>query len=266
MQTSGVADSGINTMSTARNTWQLDALTAAIDLNAASGPRTHEVAGVGSRGLAAVMDLFILLVADIVAILMLIILFPQLKTGVWLAVLACGCVLWDVVIFAVCEIITDGQTPGKNACGLKVISADGQPANAQQYIIRNLLRIVDFLPGFYGVGVGAMLSGDTNQRLGDRVAGTLVIYDASLRSTLASANVPDSVYSTSEDGYLLEAYLVRRSEFREEVAIPLARQLADYFYRKYPPSEARLIDAYSRQDYVLFLAELYDAEKRGSEA
>lgn len=105
-----------------------------------------------------------------------------------------------------------------------------------------------------------MLAGPDRQRLGDRAAGTVVIHDVPLRNMLESAQVSQNVYSTSPDGYLLEAFLWRCNALRPEIAAPLARQMADYFYRKYPPAQAMLIEAYSRGDYRNFLAELYRQE------
>ncbi|MCC7105525.1 MAG: RDD family protein [Chloroflexi bacterium] len=67
-----------------------------------------------------------------------------------------------------------GATPGKIALGLKVVREDGSPIGLREALIRNLLRLVD---GMFGFLVGAILiwGSDRKQRLGDRVAGTLVV-------------------------------------------------------------------------------------------
>jgi len=74
------------------------------------------------------------------------------------------------------EVLRNGATPGKKAMGLKVLHVDGTPIGWAASINRNLLRVVDFLPFMYGTGLVAMLLNKKFQRLGDIVAGTLVVY------------------------------------------------------------------------------------------
>ena len=99
------------------------------------------------------------------------------------------------------------------------------------------------------------------QRIGDRAAHTLVIYDENLAAMLSGAGIPTSVYSTSEDGYLLEAFVSRRAKLRNEVTVPLARKLAQYFHRKYPRDDETLNESYSRGNYTDYLVGLYNAER-----
>lgn len=83
-------------------------------------------------------------------------------------------VLWAYPI--VCEVFFAGQTPGKRVMELRVISADGAPVGWLASIVRNLLRTVDFLPLFYGVGLVASFGDPWGRRLGDMVARTMVIH------------------------------------------------------------------------------------------
>ncbi|MFN2168179.1 MAG: RDD family protein, partial [Anaerolineae bacterium] len=69
-----------------------------------------------------------------------------------------------------------GATPGKRSMGLVVFQDDGTPRGLPASLIRNLLRAVDFLPLFYGVGLVSMLADRDFRRLGDLAAGTLVVY------------------------------------------------------------------------------------------
>jgi uncharacterized RDD family membrane protein YckC len=72
------------------------------------------------------------------------------------------------------EWLWDGQTPGKRLMKLRVMQADGMPITYWHALVRNILRIADFLPFFYGAGgLIALLSTD-NRRIGDLVAGTIV--------------------------------------------------------------------------------------------
>lgn len=73
------------------------------------------------------------------------------------------------------ETRANGRTPGKRWTGLRVVRVGGGPVTFTASAIRNLLRLVDMLPGAYAVGMVAILASSRNQRLGDMAAGTLVI-------------------------------------------------------------------------------------------
>src|SRR5579862_4076140 len=91
------------------------------------------------------------------------------------------CINWGY--YAIFEALWKGQTPGKRWAGIRVIKDSGRPINAFEAIARNLVRAVDFLPLFYGVGVITMLLNAKNRRLGDYVAGTLVVHESSDRES-----------------------------------------------------------------------------------
>lgn len=77
--------------------------------------------------------------------------------------------------FIVLESRWNGQTLGKKMAGIRVASADGRAASLRQTTVRNLLRVVDVLPFLYIVGMILIWTGDKRQRLGDRVADTVVL-------------------------------------------------------------------------------------------
>jgi len=76
------------------------------------------------------------------------------------------------------EMLVDGRTPGKLALGLRVIAANGAPIGWLASLVRNLLRVVDMLPFGYAFGLVATLADPWGRRLGDMVAGTLVVHVA----------------------------------------------------------------------------------------
>ena len=87
-------------------------------------------------------------------------------------------VVFFVVIFVydvAFEVLASGRTPGKRWNGLRVIRVGGQPIGFLSSVIRNLMRLIDILPGFYLVGMTSVLVTRKNQRLGDIVAGALVV-------------------------------------------------------------------------------------------
>ncbi len=88
-------------------------------------------------------------------------------------------VFWAYPI--VFEAMWNGQTPGKKAMALRVVAADGAPVGWLPAITRNLLRTVDMLPFAYATGLVASLADAHGRRLGDMVAGTLVVHEAQER-------------------------------------------------------------------------------------
>ncbi|NIJ69262.1 RDD family protein [Xanthomonas sp. 60] len=71
-----------------------------------------------------------------------------------------------------------GQTVGKRLLGLRVVAQDGAPIGWNAAVTRNLLRTVDMLPLGYAVGLLSSLFDRHGRRLGDLVAGTVVVHAA----------------------------------------------------------------------------------------
>lgn len=143
-------------------------------------------------------------------------------------------VFWGYFIFF--EAFWDGRTPGKRWCHLRVRTETGAAANFPQIMLRNLLRIVDFLPGFYGVGLLTMLFHPQQKRLGDLAAGTVVVKERPLRLTPISEPVSSDIPPSSSplpfhrltpsDIELLQRFAERRGELPEDGRIALAHKLA----------------------------------------
>ena len=78
--------------------------------------------------------------------------------------------------FAFFEWIWNGQTPGKRWLKLRVIREDGRPITFWEAAVRNLLRSFDMMPlPFYSIGLISVFSTNRDQRVGDMVAGTVVV-------------------------------------------------------------------------------------------
>ncbi|MDP8217235.1 MAG: RDD family protein [Candidatus Theseobacter exili] len=82
---------------------------------------------------------------------------------------------FSVGYFTLMEGKVNGQTIGKMLTGIKVVREDGKPVNLNESFIRNILRLIDALPFFYLVGAISVWSSSQKQRIGDRVAHTVVI-------------------------------------------------------------------------------------------
>ncbi len=147
------------------------------------------------------------------------------------AIIAFNFVLY-YAYFTVFEIVWRGQTPGKRIIGIRVIKESGRPLAPAETIGRNLLRIVDQLPGIYAVGlVAAMLNGQS-KRLGDYVAGSIVIRERKQESMwqgLDEIEPPSGALAGHRlsPGHvaLIETFAVRRSELPAELRGQMAHQI-----------------------------------------
>lgn len=104
-------------------------------------------------------------------------------TGMGLYLLALFVVFWGYPVLF--EVLRDGQTLGKRALGLRVVMVSGAPVGWLPSIVRNLMRTVDMLPLCYGFGAVASLVDPRSRRLGDLVAGTIVVHAEPRRATAA---------------------------------------------------------------------------------
>ena len=139
----------------------------------------YQVAGLGTRAIAQVVDLLILS-----AILIVVIVMGAL-TGVAVGSATIATlveVLGSFVVvfgyFWVSEAIWSGQTIGKKVFRLRAVGDRGEPLTFMQAGIRNVVRIVDFLPYGYGVGFVVLFVNGRGKRLGDLAAGTIVVKDS----------------------------------------------------------------------------------------
>ena len=195
------------------------------------------LAGAGSRFLALAIDSFVqLAVVLILALVGLIALwfrslgFQSLATWVAAALILVGFFLY-YGYFAAFEALWSGQTPGKRLVGLRVISVTGQPITPFDALLRNLLRIVDQMPGIYAVGVLSIFFTSRNQRLGDLVAGTVVVQEQGLplgemSSTPALTTRLGAARLSIEEVEVIQTFLARRADLPEYLRMHTAGQLA----------------------------------------
>lgn len=213
----------------------------------------YQIAGIGSRFLACLVDTLLIsaLLLFVNFALAALLRLSDLATGsdsatTWLVALfglLSFAIFWGYYIFF--ETLWNGQTPGKRRNGLRVIRRNGTPVTAGEVVIRNLVRIIDLLPAFYGVGIVAMFIDGQSRRLGDLAAGTLVVRDrdAVTLSSLYTAPVAPGAQTGDEpsDGRLpverlsaqeiemVEDYFRRRHELanRDAIAWQMARSLCN---------------------------------------
>lgn len=157
----------------------------------------YEIAGIGSRFLAQMVDMAVVFAISLVIIVAAAALGAILNSG--RIALLVGLLLGFVLLagyFLVSEAALSGQTLGKRSLRLRVVGDQGEPITVGQSAIRNLVRIVDFLPALYGIGIITLFVSGRGKRLGDFAAGTLVVRDRErvslydLASTASTGSAP----------------------------------------------------------------------------
>lgn len=193
---------------------------------------------------------------------------------------------------ALFETFMNGQTPGKRLLGLRVLTANGQPINGMQAVLRNLLRGVDLFPlmslgvlglpsGAYGpptflLGLVVMSMNGRYQRIGDLVAGTMVVREerrwlsgvAKLddpRTVALAALLPVDLQVSRTLARALSMYVERRKFFslprRREIAASVGDPLIERFQLPADTSRDLLLCAVY---YRTFIADRRDDERHAT--
>jgi uncharacterized RDD family membrane protein YckC len=199
----------------------------------------YSAAGPGSRFVAQVIDLLVLN-AVLAIVTGAAIAFNGLTGQGQLAFLIGLLLDFAIAVgyFWALEAITSGKTLGKWAMGLRVVGDLGEPITFTAASIRNLVRIVDFLPFFYALGLIVLFINGRGKRLGDLAAGTIVIRDRAAVSlhelTAAPAGLPAATsYPEPDEPVLrrlepsLRAFVRAYAGRRHELTLAQRQQLAD---------------------------------------
>ncbi len=137
-----------------------------------------------------------------------------------------------------CESLMAGCTPGKRALRIRVVRLDGAPEGFPEAALRNLARAADFLPLFYGAGLLAMLIDGKSRRLGDLLAGTLVVRERQADLSRYESAVQSSAHLSSQEFELVCGFLDRATRLEREARVKLALQLATSFAGRLPAQPA----------------------------
>ena len=157
---------------------------------------------------AIVLSMFSIISGELVYGLLLIVLFL---------------IEWFYPVFF--EVYNQGATPGKRSLNLRVVNDNGTPVQWSGSVLRNLLRSVDFLPMFYGVGVIVTFINPRFKRLGDLAAGTVVIYDDQHDQNRVLPDIPPMPPTTKltlDEQQAIVSFTERSADLTEERAIELA--------------------------------------------
>lgn len=146
---------------------------------------TLHPAGPVPRALAWLLDLIIRIFSLSVLAIPLG-LFGEAGAGIYMILMFL--LYWAYPVFF--EVLRDGQTIGKKTMGLKVVNQNGTPITWVASIARNLLRVADMFPIFYGFGLASCLIDPHSRRIGDLVAGSLVVHVDRVTARLPTPPVP----------------------------------------------------------------------------
>ena len=226
-------------------------------------PLELTLAGVGSRFAAALLDY---LFQAIILVALAFVLGYAAGYGPDESGIAAG--FWALGFFLVFwgydvafEVLNSGRTPGKAMNGLRVVRESGAPVTFGASAVRNVLRIIDLLPGMYLVGMTSIVVTRRNQRLGDLAAGTLVVREPRRLppEVLVSPSVQAPAWDTSAIGQeeldAIAAFLARRGDLAAGARIQIAAELAGRLRPK-------VGGAIAREGDEMFLERLV-AAKRG---
>ena len=226
----------------------------------------YPLAGPFRRAIAYLVDLAVLCLLILLGALAALALTMGSPSGLGPVLAIAFGVTWGYGAFS--EGFFNGQTVGKRALGIRVMTTEGVPITGTQAALRNLIGTVDGpIPFLYMAGLTSMVLTSRFQRLGDLAAGTMVVVEESrLRSSVPRVEpeavadllpmLPLRVTAGSEMARALSDYVRHRSRFgrdrREEIARHLAGPLRErYSLPEGSPSDAVLCAFYHR----LFLGE-----------
>jgi uncharacterized RDD family membrane protein YckC len=229
----------------------------------------YELAGVGSRFIAVLVDLVIQLTVLVVVVVVFGYLGSiDLGTGtikhvpvskIAQAIVYGLIAVFVFVLFFGYFIVLEwrfARTPGKALLGLRVIRDGGFPLDFTSSVVRNVVRMLEFSFGFYAVSAACALLSPFNRRLGDYAAGTLVVRD----NRFERAQVPEyrdapqaSIASDLDPAQreLILQYATRRASFTVAARETLASRIATDVRPKLPASFAHLTD----DDLLVHLAQ-----------
>jgi uncharacterized RDD family membrane protein YckC len=222
------------------------------------------LAGIGSRFIALLVDYLIWFAGLLVLVLASSVILPAIHafnriSETWaeaLVIFTFFLLNWGY--FTLFEAFWNGRTPGKRVARIRVIQRSGRAIGLFESMARNLVRYVDQLPFFYGVGVIAMFVTKQHQRLGDLAAGTLVVRDREIETPLwgdagsrtftaqffaPSAPVPEPhslvtlpaagvAKLSSSDLEVLEGFFARRLDMSMETRGAIASRIASAIQAK----------------------------------
>lgn len=141
------------------------------------------------------------------------------------------------------EIAMQGRTPGKRMAGIRIVNQSGEVPGPGAILIRNILRLVDSLPGVYAIGLAATVLTEQSVRIGDMAAGTLLIYEDDTREDISSLSRPNVASIGLENLQLVNDVLARWEDLDPDTRLSLGQRLLARLGHEQPTTETDVLNA-----------------------
>lgn len=214
-----------------------------------------ELAGVGSRMAAGLLDLVLLFLALLVLLIGLGAIIGSLGSGgtarSWvsaLRIILAFCLTWGY--FTLFEALNGGRTPGKQALGIRAVMDTGRSITPGAAVVRNLVRFIDcFFPVPFGPALISIFLHPSNKRPGDMAAGTIVVRDHPTDWSLGAPVPAEETAEPLETGppelleeefRLLDRFLGRINDLAPDVQVRITTDLVRRFESRIPRRNADL--------------------------
>ncbi|MGH1485561.1 MAG: RDD family protein [Cellvibrionaceae bacterium] len=188
-----------------------------------------ELAGFIPRALAYSID-FLLRACVLFVLLIISAFFDKVGQGLWLIAFFLLEWLYPVLF----EVYKNGQTIGKKCLGIKVVTEELVTVKLQPSLIRNLLRVADFLPLFYVFGMLSIVFSKRFQRLGDLAAGTIVIYTADEKSKTLSHIPVEAIAPPVNLSAAQQTAIIQFAQNRSKLSASRQAELAEILVKLVP--------------------------------
>jgi uncharacterized membrane protein SpoIIM required for sporulation/uncharacterized RDD family membrane protein YckC len=212
---------------------------------------SYTIAGVGARAAAALID-YAIIWALIIAFWVLLIMLANAiapgpdrtaettaaqSSGAWavsLVILISFAIQWGYYVLF--EALWDGQTPGKRRLGIRVVQDGGYSVSFAASAVRNIARVVDMQPVFfYSVGIVSAAISKSGKRLGDMMAGTIVVRERLSKGAKLEVHATETTTElatslSDADFVLLDRFVSRLDTLDGDRRRTIAAQLVDRFH------------------------------------
>ncbi len=196
------------------------------------------VAGAGARAFAFLIDWHIRLLLALAWFCAAALVYngrlslapPDASDSRWFGAVIAPALAIYFLYHYVLELVMRGRTPGKRMAGVRVINRDGSTPGIGALLIRNVFRLIDSLPVFYGVGLITVIATHEHRRIGDIAAGTVLAYEnpatpSASAPEVSTAYAPHDAVAAELVSELLERWPRLTPEARRQLAMQLlARQ------------------------------------------
>ncbi|MEH7415366.1 RDD family protein [Neobacillus drentensis] len=217
-----------------------------------------KIAGLGSRAAAFIVDQVVLMLVNIVTIVILFFVMDGMESTPFflkestfpIAVVVIGLFILNWGYFFFFEFFSGGRTLGKKVVGIRVIQENGHSITLLSSFIRNLVRLIDSLPTAYFLGIVMIFFHPKHKRLGDLVAGTIVVHERKAKKKKKLSPIEKEINLrglsqndlgldewtlksfTAKDWKLVSTYASRFHQLPVEERNQLTKQIADLLLTK----------------------------------